>query len=84
MELTQEAQRKEMQGWMEQLQELKHQNEESKEIHRHETQTLKQRAKHSEDSARELSTQLLEKVRYSQALWQTISNTTGMYATCTG
>ncbi|XP_062310607.1 outer dense fiber protein 2-like isoform X1 [Osmerus eperlanus] len=61
MELTQEAQRKEMQGWMEKLQELKHQNEESKEIHRHETQTLKQRAKHSEDSARELSTQLLEK-----------------------
>ncbi|KAK6312999.1 hypothetical protein J4Q44_G00163460 [Coregonus suidteri] len=61
MEQTQEQQKEEIQALLEQLEELKRQSEEDKERLKQANQTQRHRAEHSEDSARQLSAQLLEK-----------------------
>ncbi|CAB1319606.1 unnamed protein product, partial [Coregonus sp. 'balchen'] len=68
MEQTQEQQKEEIQALLEQLEELKRQSEEDKERLKQANQTQRHRAEHSEDSARQLSAQLLEKVRHSLVL----------------
>ena len=63
MEQTQEQQKEEIQALLEQL---KRQSKEDKESLKLTNQ--RQRAEHSEDSARHLSAQMLEKVRHSLIL----------------